>query len=355
MLSQRRAGRRAWRWCSSATTPLPKFTCAARSRRAGNRHFQREADSSGNGHHRRTAGDHRGLNRRADIDGILVQMPLPKQVDSRRVLEAVAPDKDADGFHPMNVGHLVAGRPAPRSCTPAGIMELLKRYEIPDRRPARRGARPQRHRRQAHGADAAARKRHRDHLPLAHVRICPTNAAAPIFWSRPSAARRLSPPITSSPGATVIDVGINRVRTGRGGQSHLRRRSLPHTGRRRASARRGASGRGLHTGPGRRRSADHRHADGQHYSLRRSDGCNAARRAHRRAACGKSFVGRTLAELGCHLIRAESSAIGCCARRRSLSAGRGEFGPEILDDSGDDRPAATWRRWCLTTPSGSRS
>ncbi len=71
------------------------------------------------------------LNRRPEIDGILVQMPLPGQVDSRRVLEAVAPDKDADGFHPVNVGHLVAGRHAPRACTPAGIMEMLKYYRIP--------------------------------------------------------------------------------------------------------------------------------------------------------------------------------------------------------------------------------
>jgi methylenetetrahydrofolate dehydrogenase (NADP+) / methenyltetrahydrofolate cyclohydrolase len=71
------------------------------------------------------------LNARPEIDGILVQMPLPPQIDSRRVLEAVAPDKDADGFHPVNVGHLVANRPAPRACTPAGIMELLRRYEIP--------------------------------------------------------------------------------------------------------------------------------------------------------------------------------------------------------------------------------
>src|SRR5881397_1030157 len=70
------------------------------------------------------------LNRRADIDGILVQVPLPAQVDSRRVLEAVAPDKDADGFHPLNVGHLVAGRPGPRACTPAGIIELLKYYRV---------------------------------------------------------------------------------------------------------------------------------------------------------------------------------------------------------------------------------
>ena len=72
-----------------------------------------------------------GLNTRSEIDGILVQMPLPPQIDSRRVLEAVSADKDADGFHPTNVGHLVANRPAPRACTPAGIMEMLRRYDIP--------------------------------------------------------------------------------------------------------------------------------------------------------------------------------------------------------------------------------
>src|SRR5688572_22857281 len=71
------------------------------------------------------------LNRREEIDGILVQMPLPRQVDSRAVLMSVVPEKDVDGFHPINVGHLVANRPAPRSCTPAGIIELLKRYGIP--------------------------------------------------------------------------------------------------------------------------------------------------------------------------------------------------------------------------------
>ena len=70
------------------------------------------------------------LNRAPEIDGILVQLPLPPQVDSRRVLLAVAPEKDVDGFHPMNVGNLVAGRPGPRPCTPAGIMELLRQYEI---------------------------------------------------------------------------------------------------------------------------------------------------------------------------------------------------------------------------------
>jgi methylenetetrahydrofolate dehydrogenase (NADP+)/methenyltetrahydrofolate cyclohydrolase len=70
------------------------------------------------------------LNRRDDIDGILVQMPLPKHVDSREVLLAIRPDKDVDGFHPFNVGQLVANAPAPRACTPAGVMELLRRYDI---------------------------------------------------------------------------------------------------------------------------------------------------------------------------------------------------------------------------------
>jgi methylenetetrahydrofolate dehydrogenase (NADP+)/methenyltetrahydrofolate cyclohydrolase len=71
------------------------------------------------------------LNHREEIDGILVQMPLPKQIDSLLVLEAVAPDKDADGFHPVNVGHMVANRPAPRACTPAGIIRMLKYYHVP--------------------------------------------------------------------------------------------------------------------------------------------------------------------------------------------------------------------------------
>jgi methylenetetrahydrofolate dehydrogenase (NADP+)/methenyltetrahydrofolate cyclohydrolase len=71
------------------------------------------------------------LNARHDIDGILVQLPLPRQVDSKRILLAVAPAKDVDGFHPCNVGNLVAGLPGPRACTPAGIIEILKRYGIP--------------------------------------------------------------------------------------------------------------------------------------------------------------------------------------------------------------------------------
>ncbi len=71
-----------------------------------------------------------GLNVRPEIDGILVQLPLPSQVDTKRILMAVAPAKDVDGFHPCNVGALVAGLPAPRACTPAGIIELLKRGGI---------------------------------------------------------------------------------------------------------------------------------------------------------------------------------------------------------------------------------
>ncbi len=70
------------------------------------------------------------LNHRQEIDGILVQLPLPPQVDAQRVLLAVSPAKDVDGFHPVNVGNLVTGRPGLKPCTPAGIIELLRRYKI---------------------------------------------------------------------------------------------------------------------------------------------------------------------------------------------------------------------------------
>ncbi len=70
------------------------------------------------------------LNRRDDIDGILVQLPLPPQVDSKRVLESVAPEKDVDGFHPVNLGRLVSGRAGLVACTPAGCMEILRRSGI---------------------------------------------------------------------------------------------------------------------------------------------------------------------------------------------------------------------------------
>jgi len=71
------------------------------------------------------------LNNDNSVDGILIQLPLPPQVDSKRILEAVAPGKDVDGFHPVNLGLLVSNRPGLVACTPAGCMELLRRYKIP--------------------------------------------------------------------------------------------------------------------------------------------------------------------------------------------------------------------------------
>lgn len=70
------------------------------------------------------------LNAREEIDGILVQLPLPSHIDSQRVLLAVAPEKDVDGFHPMNVGLLSTGRPGLRPCTPAGVIQILKRHDL---------------------------------------------------------------------------------------------------------------------------------------------------------------------------------------------------------------------------------
>jgi methylenetetrahydrofolate dehydrogenase (NADP+)/methenyltetrahydrofolate cyclohydrolase len=71
------------------------------------------------------------LNARDEVDGILIQLPLPKHVDTRRLLEAVSPEKDVDGFHPINAGRLLGGRPALMPCTPAGIMEILRRSSLP--------------------------------------------------------------------------------------------------------------------------------------------------------------------------------------------------------------------------------
>lgn len=65
------------------------------------------------------------------VTGYIVQLPLPKQLDANRVLELMDPGKDADGLHPMNLGRLVLGIAAPLPCTPAGIVELLRRYEVP--------------------------------------------------------------------------------------------------------------------------------------------------------------------------------------------------------------------------------
>ena len=70
------------------------------------------------------------LNARDEIDGILIQLPLPKHVDTKRLLEAVVPEKDVDGFHPVNAGRLQSGQAALAPCTPAGIMEILRRSGV---------------------------------------------------------------------------------------------------------------------------------------------------------------------------------------------------------------------------------
>ena len=71
-----------------------------------------------------------GLNRKPEVNGILVQLPLPKKIDEDKILLAISPEKDVDGFHPVNVGNLSIGRPGFVSCTPAGVIQLLKRAGI---------------------------------------------------------------------------------------------------------------------------------------------------------------------------------------------------------------------------------
>ncbi len=70
------------------------------------------------------------LNKDTKVDGFIVQLPLPKHINENKIIEAIAPEKDVDGFHPVNVGRMLIGLPAFISATPAGIMEMLKRYNI---------------------------------------------------------------------------------------------------------------------------------------------------------------------------------------------------------------------------------
>ncbi len=150
------------------------------------------------------------LNRRDDVDGILVQLPLPPHVDAKKILEAVDPAKDVDGFHPLNVGHLVAGRPTLVPCTPGGVMELLRRSSIP-----------------LDGANAVVVGRS-DIVgkPMALL-LMHANATVTVCHSKtrdlPATVRRADLVVAAMgrpamiiadyirPGATVIDVGINRV------------------------------------------------------------------------------------------------------------------------------------------------
>lgn len=73
------------------------------------------------------------LNKDDDVDGYIMQLPLPKHISEEKILQAIDPDKDVDGFHPCNVGKMVTGLPTYLSATPAGIVELLRRYNIPTR------------------------------------------------------------------------------------------------------------------------------------------------------------------------------------------------------------------------------
>ena len=150
------------------------------------------------------------LNRRDDIDGILVQLPLPPQVDSKRVLLAVSPEKDVDGFHPVNVGYLSTQRPGLTPCTPAGVIEILKRSKI-----------------EISGRDAVVLGRSDIVGKPVAMMLINHNATVMVCHSRtvdlPAHTRRadilvaaigkpaMVTPEMVKPGATVIDVGINRV------------------------------------------------------------------------------------------------------------------------------------------------
>jgi methylenetetrahydrofolate dehydrogenase (NADP+) / methenyltetrahydrofolate cyclohydrolase len=150
------------------------------------------------------------LNARDDVDGILVQLPLPAQVDTKRVLEAVDPAKDVDGFHPVNLGRLVSGRPGLVACTPAGAMEILRRSGVA-----------------LEGANAVVVGRS-DIVgkPMALL-LMHANATVTICHSKtrdlPGVVRQADIVVAAMgraamvgpdwvrPGATVIDVGINRI------------------------------------------------------------------------------------------------------------------------------------------------
>src|SRR5579862_5818983 len=152
------------------------------------------------------------LNERDDIDGILIQLPLPKQVDAKALLDAVSPDKDVDGFHPVNAGKLQAGRPALAPCTPAGIIEILKRSNV---------AISGQHavvvgRSDIVGKPVAMLLLHQN----ATVTICHSKTRdlgavtreADILVAAIGRPGFITPEMVK-PGATIVDVGINRITT----------------------------------------------------------------------------------------------------------------------------------------------
>jgi len=152
------------------------------------------------------------LNDRDDVDGILIQLPLPEQVDTKALLDAVSPAKDVDGFHPVNAGKLMAGRPALAPCTPAGVIEILKRSGI-----AMAGANAVVvGRSDIVGKPAAMLLLHQN----ATVTIChsKTRGLGAVTREADILVAAIGRPgfVTADmvkPGATVIDVGINRVTT----------------------------------------------------------------------------------------------------------------------------------------------
>jgi methylenetetrahydrofolate dehydrogenase (NADP+)/methenyltetrahydrofolate cyclohydrolase len=152
----------------------------------------------------------RALNSRDDIDGILIQLPLPSQVETKALLDAVDPAKDVDGFHPVNAGRLQAGRPALAPCTPAGVIEILKRSGI-----AMAGANAVIvGRSDIVGKPVAMMLLHQN----ATVTIChsKTRDLGALTRQADILVAAIGRPgfITAEmvkPGATVIDVGINRI------------------------------------------------------------------------------------------------------------------------------------------------
>jgi methylenetetrahydrofolate dehydrogenase (NADP+)/methenyltetrahydrofolate cyclohydrolase len=152
------------------------------------------------------------LNSRDEIDGILIQLPLPRQVDAKVLLDAIAPEKDVDGFHPVNAGRLQAGRPALAPCTPAGVIEILQRSNIPisGQHAVVVG------RSDIVGKPAAMLLLHQN----ATVTIChsKTRDLGEVTRQADILVAAIGRPgfITSEmvkPGATLIDVGINRITT----------------------------------------------------------------------------------------------------------------------------------------------
>jgi methylenetetrahydrofolate dehydrogenase (NADP+)/methenyltetrahydrofolate cyclohydrolase len=150
------------------------------------------------------------LNGRDDIDGILIQLPLPRQVDTKALLDAVSPAKDVDGFNPVNVGRLQAGRPALAPCTPAGVIEILKRSGIPiaGQYAVVVG------RSDIVGKPAAMLLLHQNStVTICHSKTRDLGAVtrqADILVAAIGRPGFITPEMVK-PGATVIDVGINRI------------------------------------------------------------------------------------------------------------------------------------------------